>query len=80
MNRTAREQNSAAQITGRVPDFVQLFNRVVTLDEELARQLPAHEFELSFDKAGSIFIDGKPLGVNVNQRHRALRLRVSRRP
>lgn len=60
-------------------DFVQMFNRVVTLDSEFARQLPAHEFELKFDEAGSIYIDGKPLGVNVRQRHRALRFRGSRR-
>lgn len=48
-------------------DFIQKFNRDVTLDEELARQLPTHEFELSFDEGGSVYIDGKLLGVNVNQ-------------
>lgn len=78
MNRTAREQNSAAQITGRVPDFVQLFNRVETLDEELARQLPAHEFELSFDETGRIYVDGKSLGVSVKHLHRARRLEEPR--
>lgn len=64
----------------RIFDFVQMFNRVVTLDKEFARQLPHHEFELGFDEAGSIYIDGKPLGVNVRQRHRTLRLHASRRP
>jgi hypothetical protein len=63
----------------RMLDFVQTFNRLVTLDEELARQLPGHEFELSFDDTGNIYVDGKPLGVNVKQRHRALRLRGTRR-
>lgn len=63
----------------RMFDFVQMFNRVVTLDREFARQLPHHEFELEFDGAGSIYIDGKPLGVNVKQRYRALRLHASRR-
>lgn len=62
----------------QVFDLLQKFNRVVTLDEEFARQLPAHEFELSFDESGSIYIDGKSIGVNVKQRHRALRLRESR--
>lgn len=60
----------------RVLDFVQAFNRIATLDDDFARQLPAHEFELSFDKAGSIYIDGKPIGVNVKQPQRAPRLRV----
>ena len=59
--------------------FVMMFNRIVMLDEEFARQLPAHEFELRFDETGSIYIDGKPLGANVKQRHRALRLHGSRR-
>lgn len=58
-----------------VLDFIQKFNRVVTLDKELARKLPAREFELRFDEAGNICIDGKPLGINVNERARALRLR-----
>lgn len=58
-------------------DFVQKFNRIVTLDEELARQLPPHEFELSFDTTGSIYVDGESLGVNVQRRYRALRLRTS---
>lgn len=56
-------------------EFVQKFNQVVALDQEFARQLPSHEFELSFDKDGSIYIDGKPLGVNIKQRHRASQLR-----
>ncbi len=76
MSKKARQPEIPAE---RVFDFVQKFNRVVTLDEEFAGRLPAHEFELSFDKAGRIYIDGKPLGVNVKQRHRALRLRESRR-
>lgn len=57
----------------RVFDFLQKFNRIVTLDEELGRQLPSRELELSFDKAGSIYVDGKSLGVNVQRRYRALR-------
>lgn len=76
MSKKARQPGIPSE---RVFDYVQKFNRVVTLDEEFARQLPTHEFELSFDEAGSIYIDGKPLGVNVNQRYRALRLRGARR-
>lgn len=40
------------------------------LDEDFARQLPAHEFELRFDEAGNIYVDGKPLGMNINKRYR----------
>lgn len=54
----------------RIFEFVRKFNQLVTLDEGLARQLPAHEFELNFDQAGRIYIDGKPLGVSVQQRQR----------
>jgi len=67
-------------VAERMLEFAQMFNRVMVLDDEFTRQLPAHEFELRFDETGSIYIDGKPLGVNVKQRHRALRLHGSRRP
>jgi hypothetical protein len=55
-------------------DFLHKFNRVIALDEELARQLPEAEFELRFDDTGNIYINGKPAGMNVEQRHQALRL------
>lgn len=60
-------------------DFAQMFNRLAVLDEEITRHLPTHEFELKFDERGGIYVDGKPLGVNVRQRFRALRPGVSRR-
>lgn len=63
----------------RAFDFVMMFNRVVTLDSEFARQLPRREFELGFDEVGSIYIDGEPPDVNVKQRYRALRPHASRR-
>lgn len=69
----------AESSSSRVFDFLQKFNRLVMANEELARQLPTHEFELNFDEAGSIYIDGKPLGVNVNRQLHASRPRGSRR-
>jgi hypothetical protein len=61
----------------RILDFVQTFNRTAALDEDFARQLPAHEFELSFDQVGNVYIDGKPID-NVKRRQRApLRVKVT---
>ena len=77
MSKKVRRSGIAAE---RMLEFAQMFNRVMVLDEEFARQLPAHEFELRFDEGGSIYLDGRPLGVNVKQRYRALRLHASRRP
>src|SRR3989337_1985682 len=48
------------------------------LDDQFTRQVPDHEFELRFDETGSIYIGGKPPGVNVKQRPRPLRLHGSR--
>jgi len=73
MSKVRRGKASPEQVF----DFIQKFNQVVTLDEEFARQLPSHEFELSFNRAGGIYIDGEPLGVNIEQRHRSLRRRAS---
>jgi hypothetical protein len=56
-------------------DYLKMFNRIVALDEELAARLPETEFELSFNHAGDIYIDGEPLGVNVKQRYEALALK-----
>lgn len=74
MSKKVRRDGASSE---QVFDFVQKFNQIVAFDEEFARQLPSHEFELSFDKAGGIYIDGKPLGVNIEQRHRGLRRRAS---
>jgi hypothetical protein len=56
-------------------NYLKMFNRLVTLDEELASRLPETEFELSFTGAGDIYVDGESLGVNVKQRYEALALR-----
>jgi len=77
MNRRGdgRRNIRAEQMLG----FTQKFNRMIVLDEQFASRLPAHEFELSFDEAGNIYVDGKSLGVNVIHRYRALRPRGSDR-
>ncbi len=53
-------------------DFVKMFNQIVVLDEELARLLPEDEFELKFDESGGIYVNDKPLGVNVREPYNAL--------
>ncbi len=53
-------------------DFVKMFNLIIVLDEELARLLPEDEFELKFDGLGGIYVNDKPLGVNVRERYNAL--------
>jgi hypothetical protein len=53
-------------------DYLKMFNQVVIVDEELAAQLPATEFELSFNQHGDIYVNRTPLGVNVKQRYNAL--------
>ncbi len=52
----------------RVFDLLKIFNRLVVLDEALARRLPDDEFELDFDEAGDIYVNGQALGVNVPRR------------
>jgi hypothetical protein len=70
MREKTRNQTHASQ---HVFDFIKMFNQIVMLDEELARLFPEDEFELKFDKTGDIYINDKPLGVNVKQRYDALR-------
>jgi hypothetical protein len=53
-------------------DYLKMFNHVVIVDEELAEQLPATEFELSFNQRGDIYVNRVPLQVNVKQRYDAL--------
>jgi hypothetical protein len=53
-------------------DYLKMFNHVVLIDEELAAQLPATEFELSFNQCGDIYVNRVPLQVNVKQRYDAL--------
>ena len=69
MREKTRNQTHADK---HVFDFIKMFNQIVMLDEELARLLPEDEFELKFDEAGDIYINDKPLGVNVKQRYDAL--------
>ena len=64
----------------QVFNFIHKFNRVLVLDEELARQLPDAEFELRFDENGNIFINGAPTGINVEERYQALRLPEEQTP
>jgi hypothetical protein len=68
---TAQEKPSPEEIF----DYLRMFNHVVVSDEELASQLPEREFELSFNRQGDIYVDGKFLGVNVKQRYEALALK-----
>jgi|APPan5920702856_1055754.scaffolds.fasta_scaffold143111_1 hypothetical protein len=53
-------------------NYLMMFNHVVTIDEELAAQLPTTEFEVSFNRMGDIYVNRVPLGVNVKQRYDAL--------
>jgi hypothetical protein len=41
----------------------------------LSARLPETEFALSFNHDGDIYVNGKPVGVNVKQRYEALVLR-----
>ena len=56
-------------------EYLKMFNYVVVSDEELAARLPETEFELSFSREGDVYVDGKPLAVNVKERYEALTLR-----
>lgn len=60
-------QDTAA--SGRVFEFMERFNRLVATDETVAARLPRHEFELSFDSQGNVFIDGEPLGMTLQPQH-----------
>lgn len=55
--------------------YLKMFNQVVIVDEDLVSLLPETEFELSFNRKGDIYVDGKSLGVNVKQRYEALALK-----
>jgi hypothetical protein len=67
-----REKTHQTHTPQQVFDFIKMFNQLAVLDEELASLLPEDEFELKFDEAGGIYINNKPLGVNVKQRYKAL--------
>jgi hypothetical protein len=67
----AQEMPSSQEIF----DYLKMFNRLVTSDEELVSRLPETEFELSFNSAGGIYVEGESLGVNVKQRYEALALK-----
>jgi hypothetical protein len=69
MSEKTRRQTLPSQ---QMFDFVKMFNQIVVLDEELARLLPEDEFELKFDESGGIYVNDKPLGVNVRERYNAL--------
>jgi hypothetical protein len=56
-------------------DYLKMFKHVAVSDEALASRLPEREFELSFNRQRDIYVDGKFLGVNVKQSHKALALR-----
>jgi hypothetical protein len=56
-------------------DYLKMFKHVAVSDEALASRLPEREFELSFNRQRDIYVDGKVLGVNVKQSHKALALR-----
>lgn len=56
-------------------EFLKMFNYVVVLDKEFAARLPEAEFELSFSCEGNIYVNGKPLEVNVKERYEAAALK-----
>jgi hypothetical protein len=68
MMRKTKEKPSSAELF----DYLKMFNHVVVVDEELAAQLPATEFELSFNQQGDIYVNRVPLQVNVKQRYDTL--------
>lgn len=53
-------------------EFMEMFNQLVILDQGFAERLPQGEFELAFDSAGNIYIDGKPFGANLEDLHKSL--------
>ena len=55
-------------------EYLKMFNHVVVSDEEFAARLPETEFDLSFSHEGDIYVNGKPLEVNVKERDEALAL------
>ena len=55
-------------------EYLKRLNYVVMSDEEFAARLPETEFDLSFSREGDIYVDGKPLKVNVKERYEALAL------
>jgi hypothetical protein len=58
-------------------EYLKMFNYVVVSDEALAARLPETEFELSFSREGDIYVDGKPIAVNVKECYEALVRRQS---
>jgi hypothetical protein len=66
--RNRQKKASSAQLF----EYLKLFNHIVVVDEALAAQLPATEFELSFNQQGDIYVNRVPLRVNVKQRYDAL--------
>jgi hypothetical protein len=69
---TQTSPNSSSDTTF---EYLKMFNHVVVSDEEFATRLPETEFELSFNCEGDIYVDGKPLNMNVKERYEALALR-----
>ncbi|GEM_PF-1808383 len=59
----------------RIFDLLKMFNQLVILDETLARRLPDTEFELDFNEAGDVYVNGQALGMNVPRRFADLSLR-----
>jgi hypothetical protein len=57
-------------------NYLKMFNRVVVIDEDLAAQLPATEFELSFNPRGDIYVNGVSLGANIVQRYNTIAVRM----
>ena len=53
-------------------EYLKMFNHVVVSDEEVATRLPETEFELNFSCEGDIYVNGKPLNMNVKERYEAL--------
>ena len=53
-------------------EFVKMFNQLAALDHGLRERLPEDEFELAFDRDGSIYVNGRALGLNVRSLHAAL--------
>jgi len=70
MCKTQRELSSE-----EIFDYVKMFNYLAVSDAELSARLPETEFELNFNRDGDLYVNGKPVRVNVKQRYEALGLR-----
>ena len=70
MSKTEQQPSS-----GELFEYLKMFNHVVVSDEELASRLLETEFEISFTCEGDIYVDRRPLGVNIKQRYETLALK-----